>query len=619
MEATMKSPIALLESLWIDFQRLNPDVKGLDRDIITIKNRFENEGYGFLTIALPSLDEALLLGLSSGRFACPNGFKTTKGGTIPRFLSGMFCKVFDPVTGWLKETPDEGVLKCLREVLRLFKKTQMPSDAEDYLHEKACTEFFECDEVASKVILPSVLEHQIRLVSNFILNDLSSKSFDTIEFKHGPGAVEEGYRANQKWSALSDAVKNAAFDVDTYGYADFGSSLEELFSSIKVSTPTNRNALFNGASRSTARLITVPKNSSARRTITVEPMLNQFIQQGLNIELRDSIDRCPILRNCLALTRQEENQKLALEGSLYDNWATIDLKSASDLMSVKLVEAVFGRHGLFLDHMMDCRSTSVSCGDKAITNLGKFAGMGNALTFPVQSVCFAVICIAAIQNMSGRIPTRWSLQRASRCIRVYGDDIIIQSKYAHQCVNWLHDAGLKVNVKKSFLAGNFKESCGVEAWRGVDITPIYIKHRPDQTSAQPSVIGGLISTSNQAWMRGLYEFSTCLRHEVEERLGYSLPLVGVESGSLGWHSRIDTYTAHKWCKRTQQLLTRTIALKPLKRRDRLDGWAALLKFFHVPLLGRDHDHLEKTSIRYKLRIARVWVPPRVLLEESQIF
>jgi hypothetical protein len=610
-EVVMKSPIALLESLFNDIQRLNPAVEGLDRDLLTIKKRFENEGYGFLTVALPSLDDALLQGLSSGRFTCPTGFKSLSEGAIPRFLSGMLCEVFEPFSGCLRESPDEGVLKSLRELLRLFKKTQLPSDAEDYLHKKAVEEFFRCDDLAGQVILPDLIDHQIGLVSKLILNDLSSRPFDMMSFKHGPGAVEEGYSVNQKWLALSESVKNAEFDTVSYGYDAFGTILSDLSERSVVVESTGQLLSSDRASRRTARLITVPKNSSSRRTITVEPMLNQFIQQGLNIQLRESITRCRILRNSLALTDQSKNQTLALEGSRYGNWATIDLKSASDLLSVKLVESVFRHHGLFLDHMMDCRSTSVGCDEKSTSNLRKFAGMGNALTFPVQSICFAVICIAAICSSRGQKPDYWTCLRASRSVRVYGDDIIIDSRYAQQCVDWLLKCGLIVNTKKSFLEGNFKESCGVEAFRGVDITPLYIRHRPDNKSVEPNVIGGLVSTSNQAWMRGLYSFAACLAREVEERIGSSLPLVGRESGALGWHSRQDSVTPHKWCNRTHQFLTRTYALKPLKRRDRLDGYAALLKFFHVPLLGRDVGHLEKTSKRYKLRLVPAWVPSYV--------
>jgi hypothetical protein len=528
-------------------------------------------------------------------------------------FSGMFCEIFDSITGALKETPDEGVSKCLNQILRLFKKTQLSSYEEIILHKKAVSEFFRCDDLAEQVILPDRLDYQIGLVSKLVLNDLCSKPFDEMSFKHGPGAVNEGYRANQKWSALSDAVKNEAFDVYTYGYGDFGTILSEIEE--RAIIPESQVALSSddGASRGIARLITVAKNSSSRRTITVEPLLNQFVQQGLNVALRDSISQCRVLSNCLALTDQSKNQHLALAGSISDDWATIDLKSASDLLSVKLVESVFRHHGPFLDRMMDCRSGQISVeGLNLPRRLAKFAGMGNALTFPVQSICFAVICIAGILDAdSVRVSAR-SVQRASRHIRVYGDDIIVDTKYAHHCVNWLEQVGLIVNLDKSFLEGNFKESCGVEAFNGVDITPLYIRYQPDNLTTSPELIANYVALSNQAWLQGLYSFATGLRDEVESRLRRRLPLVSRDSGVLGWHTRLDSMDASRWCPRTQQLLLKASVLKPLKRRDRLDGYAALLKFFHVPLLGRGEKHLEESQIRYKSRIVSSWVPVRVI-------
>lgn len=611
----MKSPIALLSSLLDDFGRLNPAVKGLDRDLETIKKRFEHEGYGFLAVTLPTLDEALLVGLSTGKFTCPPGFKKIRKGAIPRFLSGMLCEVFDPFTGILKEEVDIGILKSIRELCRLFKKIQMPDDEADKLHNKAVSEFFLCDEDAGRVILHDRIKHHIERVSRILLQRLNSKPLQDAVYKHGPGAVYEGYRPNQKWSGLSKSIRNFDFDLYQYGYdvmeinQNPSSSMDEGFRTMPTSS-TEEFTSVDRASSCVARLITVPKSSTSRRTITVEPMLNQFRQQGLNTVLRDCIEEDSILRLSLSLTNQEANQKLALEGSLHDNWATIDLKSASDLLSVKLVEAVFGHQDSFFKAMMDCRSTSVECGQKAITNLMKFAGMGNALTFPVQSVCFAVVCIAAILDSRGESPSYWKVRRAARLVRVYGDDIIVSTRYAQQCVNWLHDVGLKVNVKKSFLKGNFKESCGVDAFRGVDITPLYVKQRPDQTEASPELIKNYVSLSNLSWMRGLYLFSNTLKDYVESLIRKRLPLVSQQSGVLGWHSRQDAMTPHKWCRNTHTLKTRAYAIAPLKRTDRLDGYPALLKFFHVPLLGRDRDHLEKTEIRYKTRIVPRWVPTR---------
>lgn len=668
----MKSPIVLLRDLFFDLKRLNPGVKGLDRDLVTIEKRFENEGYGFLTVALPALDDAFLQGLSTGKFTCPIGFKVVKGGAIPRFLSGMLCEVFDPLTGLLKEDADVGVIKGIRNVLRLFKKTQLSPENEESLHNQAVNEFFQCDESAAKVSIPDRHQHLIGRVCKLLLNTLNSKDIEHARYKHGPGAVKEGYSANQKWQALYEAIKEddpVIQDIGLFGIGESPIQVSNMESIVEGDKPRKTNwkrnrresnldrkdrrdrlsavdkavltslgyTDFVGVTRSSAKLISVAKSSTARRTITIEPMLKQYVQQGLNILLRDSISECRILRNCLALTDQSLNQKLALEGSRYGNWATIDLKSASDLLSTSLVNAVFGHHPEFLRIMMDSRSPFVQSKGKPLLILGKFAGMGNATTFPVQSVCYAVVCLAAILDSEGTSPTYWRLKRASRHIRVYGDDVIVSTKYAHQCVDWLTAVGLKINSKKSFLVGNFKESCGVEAYKGVDITPLYIRHRPDQTYASPNVIASFVSLSNHMWLEGLYSASTWLKNEVERLIGRRLPLVSRDSGSFGWHSRLDAMEPHKWCYRTHRFLTRTLALAPIKQDDKLDGYAALLKclslaresnrpeadwahkdkydkfarsLFPEPM-AKDRDHLERTSMRYKYRMKQRWVPSLV--------
>jgi len=677
----MKSRIALHLSLLEDFQRLNPGVKGLKRDGVTLEKRFENEGLGFLTKALPAFADALLLGLSTGQFTCPEGFKRPKGRSIPCLFMGMTCEVFDPFTGTLVESPDEGVLKCLYGILKFYKKAQVSAEDEDFLHQKAVNEFYQCDESASTVVIPDRHDHLIGRVCKILLNSLNSKEIEHGSYKHGPGAVYEGYRPNQKWIGLHKAVWRDGNVLHDYGIWGPGIDLhdsrkpmsrsqpcQESFKTLETGLderkqPTPRlprrengqyqeskrsslgtdsgrllkeSTFIYGVSRGKARLISVAKNSSSRRTITIEPMLNQFVQQGLKTLLRDSILECNVLRNSIALTQQELNQELALEGSRLDNWATIDLKSASDSLSLRLVESVFRHNAHFLERMMECRSPDVECSLKADLSLGKFAGMGNALTFPVQSICFTVLCLAAILDYDGFAPSYGRLLRASRHVRVYGDDIIVSKRYAHQCVAWLHAVGLKVNSKKSFLSGNFKESCGVDAWRGVDITPHYIKHHPDkQTPTGPNVLAGYVALSNHMWLDGLYAASTWLKDFVEEEIGKPLPLVSRHSGSFGWVSRVDAMTPHKWCRRTHKFVTRTYALAPVKRRDELHGWPALWKclvtletgspeeeewyeeytrsvrnLFPKPL-ARDPDHLQSTVMRFKYRMCRRWVPTQV--------
>lgn len=131
-----------LRSLLDDIQRLQPDVKGLDRDLLTIEARFEDEGYGFLTIALPSLGKAFDKGLDEGWLSCPTGFKKVPRGSIPAFLSGLTENVFDSKTGQIKEVPDVSSIVSFRQVTYLLKKLQLSFEQEETLDHKAKSGFF---------------------------------------------------------------------------------------------------------------------------------------------------------------------------------------------------------------------------------------------------------------------------------------------------------------------------------------------------------------------------------------------------------------------------------------------------------------------------------------------
>jgi hypothetical protein len=614
----MKSPLKLrlLRALLLDFARLEPDMKGLDRDFVTIKARFEHEGIGFLSVALPSLCDAVDYGISKGRFACPTGFKHCQSGALPRLFSGLLCRVFDPRTGSLKDSPCPRAVKCLREALRIFKKLALESKRDDVLHRNAVRTFWESDSLCKGSFDP-LRAGLLSRVAGYILASPSLNRPGELVPRHGPGAVYEKLAANQKWSAIYQNVRNADFDVTKYGFDVFGCPEQATEAINQLEYPHSirgyPGVLQSDVSHrlscgSRARLVSVPKNSVSRRTITVEPVLKMFIQQGLNQVLRDNIEKCPILSKCLALEDQSINQKLALIGSITGEWTTLDLSSASDLLSLDMVKLVFGRHQEFLDLMIECRTQEVEFED-GFRPLKKFAGMGNALTFPVQSIAFAVIAMSSILFTDGfSRPRYWDVKRAARRVRVYGDDIIVPTEYACQVVDWIESFGLKVNRKKSFMEGNFRESCGLDAYMGVDVTPVYVKDDPDESSKDPSTIAGLVAASNLLWDRCLYGASQVLKDVVEEAFGRQLPLVSRECGGLGWITRDGASDVQRWNKKLHYLEIKVPVLKPTKVGDRLGGYPALLKFFLTPLIERDKEHLRMSVKRFDNRIAWKWMP-----------
>jgi hypothetical protein len=594
-EELMKSLLKMtLRSLLDDVQRLHPGVKGLDRDFKTIEARFEDEDYGFLTVALPSFGKALDRAYATGRLTCPLGFKKVPRGSLPRFLSGLTSNVFDVKTGLLLEKPCVQSITTLRQITLLMKKMQLSSDREEILDRKAREAFFTCDD-SIRSLPRERLEHY-RRVCNWVMPNLDG--FAELDCKHGPGAVSEGYTANQKWQAVYRGLSEFDPRLMEAGYdiTAIGCGIEPRFEPEPIHS-----------SRGCARLVTVAKSSTARRTITVEPCLNMFVQQGLNTYLRDCIKKDGILSKCLTLTDQTPNQKLALEGSRTGEFATLDLSSASDLMSYELVQETFRNHPRFLSLVDLTRSAFVE-GPQGPTAVRKFAGMGNALTFPIQSTVFACICIAAILWNSGTFrPRRKDLERVSRSIRVFGDDIIVPTDAYASVVDWLQHLGLKVNVEKSFATGKFRESCGVDAYDGVDITPLYLRFEPDVTSLSAQALEGIVAASNLAWSKCYYKFSDALRNVVEEFLKRELPLVGRDASCLGWTTRQNAWDSTRWNPKLHRFEIKSLCGSPQVRVDAIGEYAALLKFFHVPLLGRGKEHLTETERRFSLKHRWRWV------------
>jgi len=621
----MKSPVMLLSSLLDDVLRLEPGVKGLDRDLITIESRFKHEGIGFLSCALSSLCDALDQGFATGRFACPTSFSKQRGKSIPKFLSGLICKVFDPNTGLLLDEPQVGIVKCLREILRSFKKINVSQKREDKLHKSAVVGFIETDDSISRNSFPRDKVNLLNDVAKLVLQKLHSVDYCNLPVRHGPGGVAERVKANQKWSALRESCQHDAFLAAKYGLDvlssdgggtdDYRPIESASFEDILYDADT-RNGLVPQLSYSgLAKLLTVPKSVTARRTITMEPVLNMFIQQGLNSVLRDSITSCVVLRRCLALTDQSRNQNLARIGSRNGNYATIDLSSASDLLDLNLVKLIFASKQEFLISALDCRSSHCDTDLFGIINLKKFAGMGNALTFPVQSIAFALLAICAVLCEEGHRPSYGYVKRAAGRIRVYGDDIIVETKYVRQVYEWLAAFGLKINQTKSFTTGKFRESCGLDAFDGHDVTPVYVREWPLTPAQDPDLIASLVSTSNQYWMLGLYSAANMVKEMVEE-LYERLPLVSRHSAGLGWHSRVDTTVAHKWDGKLQQLVFRGRTIVARLREDRIDGYAALSKSLHsLEARGKtlsptsvDAKHLERSVMRFHTRILKQWLP-----------
>ena len=138
-----------------------------------------------------------------------------------------------------------------------------------------------------------------------------------------------------------------------------------------------------------SRLSCVPKNDKIARTICTEPVLNMFFQLGLGAILERGLYR----RYGISLSHQPEiNSELAWSGSLTGRYSTIDLKSASDLISPSVLRWAF--HPSFISWMDLFRSKTVEISGEVV-DLKMWSTMGNGFTFPLQTVIFTCALVAA--------------------------------------------------------------------------------------------------------------------------------------------------------------------------------------------------------------------------------
>lgn len=210
------------------------------------------------------------------------------------------------------------------------------------------------------------------------------------------------------------------------------------------------------------KVVTVPKSAKIDRIIAIEPLLNMYIQKGIGGVIRRRLKRVGI-----NLDSQRRNQRLAAFAARVGFLGTIDLSSASDCVSLALVEDLLPSD--WVDAIKQCRSPVGTLPDGTVVRYRKVSSMGNGFTFELESLIFWALCQSCLDFQGGKV---------RRCA-VYGDDIIVPARSVPIVRLVLEFAGFSFNSEKSFYGGKFRESCGKHFFGNVDVTPLSIKKRVD--------------------------------------------------------------------------------------------------------------------------------------------
>jgi hypothetical protein len=156
-----------------------------------------------------------------------------------------------------------------------------------------------------------------------------------------------------------------------------------------------------------------------------------------------------------------------MAGSLTGLFATIDLKAASDTISLGLCDLLLPPD--LFELILSLRSPFGSVNGEQV-EYAKVSSMGNGFTFELETAMF------------------WALACScdpSHDAAVYGDDIIVTTDAASLLMEVLTDLHMEVNPSKTFTSGPFRESCGGHYYAGIEVTPPYFR---EQISCVPSYI-----------------------------------------------------------------------------------------------------------------------------------
>lgn len=227
------------------------------------------------------------------------------------------------------------------------------------------------------------------------------------------------------------------------------------------------------------KIVVVPKTALSGRTIAAEPLLNGYLQKGADEYLRLRLKVAG-----LDLSSQAANQLMAQAGSdttRFNPYCTIDLSMASDSLAIEL--ARFLLPPAWFELLFNLRSPEYLLpGEDKPRKYEKFASMGNGFCFPLETLIFASLVVAAYEVTGDNLENNF---------RVYGDDIVVRQSAALLVLELLRYCGFKPNVDKTFVFGPFRESCGADFFEGVNVRPYYLDKFPKELGDLFGILNGL--------------------------------------------------------------------------------------------------------------------------------
>jgi len=590
------------------------------RDFLTITTRIKHEGLSFLGITLPTFCNDFERSLADGLVDSNAFLGFRKRGALPRFLGGLLCQVFDSGTGRLLDSPSELAIHFIRQICLTCKKIEYTcSDArirsvyEGYIETNSGVQEWESENSSwllnqvddplsataemTYLVNPPEINH-FNEVAGILWNShtlgYSRWLPENLVPKHGPGATAEKISGNRK-----------------FDFATWHNRLEPYFPSDLFAIPSwnfvgklDDMTYLDPEQETPVRVIHVPKTLKGPRVIAMEPVCMMYTQQALMRTLVPLLESSPEFSGALGFTDQTVNQEWARIASESGSYATIDLKDASDRVSAALVNQMLRNAPLFREAVFACRSTSAGVPGYGVVPLYRFASMGSGMCFPIEAMLFYTIAVSAISRATGNRITRASLTKISESVRVYGDDIIVPTEYALFVQSELERFNLRVNRNKTFDSGKFRESCGMDAYNGMRVTPVYARQMLPTARSNTKEMLSVVSMRNQFYEQGLWQTAAFLDEWIRDLIPF--PNVDKTSPIIGRYSFLGRDEGTHFHPYYQTYMVKGLVVKSTQKKSVLDDFGALMKcFLHggsenpvLDLLRGRQPHLPEGHLEY---------------------
>nr|URG16526.1 MAG: RNA dependent RNA polymerase [Leviviridae sp.] len=197
----------------------------------------------------------------------------------------------------------------------------------------------------------------------------------------------------------------------------------------------------------------VPKSYKAFRGMMPDTLAGSYYTAGLGRVIQDRLKT----RGLDIRYLQRKHMEYAKHSSEKRRLVTADLSSASDSITLELLRRILPTQ--WYRAVTFGRARYVLINDEKVL-LSSIVTMGLGITFPLQTLIFYCLLKAIGELLGGR-----------HFVSVYGDDLVYSRRMHKYVVKVFPQIHLILNEDKTYVKDHFRESCGGDYYRGVDVRP----------------------------------------------------------------------------------------------------------------------------------------------------